>query len=555
MKRILSTCLVAASAALSAQIYTAQSFEGTNLPADWESYYDDALSDTRTVYFGDDAGTACAGVQAAAVNVYGSSSNNWYLVYTAPAGVSNNTPVSFSFKYLAAAYGTNSNVAGTFDFEYSVDNGATWASALPAPIAINAATGGSIPCTQVSGVIPAAAFTGLASSIQPKFRFHASSSSGADYYQGFDDVSISQTLSCNVPSNVSAVATGVNTGTATWTAPSAAPANGYEIYYSNSAITPPATTAGNATVAAGTTTYSLTGLSQGTTYHVFVRSLCSATDKSPYIGTGTFTTACDSYNAPYLNTFDNGASVCWTFASGMTNGQPTSMNNPYWHPIGFLGTGTDDSYSMNLYDTHRVGWMISPTFNLQPTTASYKVEFDYGITEFYSDTPSAMGSDDTVQLMMSTNGGAIWTSIQTWDVNSNVPATSTHFSYILPNGTPVNNLKFAVVGNDGTVNDTEDYEFYVDNFAVNQVTNLATAEVNGKAKDPEVYPNPFNEELGITHGENVKSVEIFDAAGRLVKSLSGRTERIATSDLKSGLYFIKIVHKDGSSFSTKAIKK
>lgn len=555
MKKILSSCFVAASALLSAQIFVpAESFEGTALPTGWTSYRDAALTTTRIPGFNTSAGPACVGAKAVTVNVYGSTFNNWYLVYTAAAGTSNNTAVNFSFKYLAKAYDGTSNVSGSINFEYSVDNGVTWVSALPAPVAITAGAGGSLPCTQVTGTIPAAAFTNLASNITPKFRLYANSSAGADYYQGFDDVSITQQVNCAPPTGITAAPTGPTTATVNWTAPAAPPANGYEIYYSTSSTAPTNTTPGQVTAAAGSTSYNLTGLTPNTTHYVYVRSKCSGTDYSPYIYAGSFATPCVASNAPYINNFDNSLGDCWKVASGLSNGQPTGTST-YWTLNGFLGVGSNDSMSMNLYSTGRVGWLISPIFDLQPNTGSYKVEFDYAVTEWDATTPSAMGSDDTVELMMSTNGGSSWTSVHTFNAASNIQNTSTHFTYTIPSGTPLNNLKFAFVGNDGTVDDNEDYDFFIDNFAVNQAINLATHEVNGKAKMAEVYPNPFGEQLGIADAKNVKSVEIFDAAGRMVKSVATPGEMISTNDLKSGLYFIKVNHKDGSASSAKAIKK
>jgi hypothetical protein len=110
-------------------------------------------------------------------------------------------------------------------------------------------------------------------------------------------------ITCFAPTGLTAVPD-ITTATLSWSAAAPAPGNGYEYYYSTSATAPTSATAASGSVAAGVTTASLSALSPSTTYYVYVRSICSATDKSGWSAATIFTTRCTARNLPYLQYFD-----------------------------------------------------------------------------------------------------------------------------------------------------------------------------------------------------------------------------------------------------------
>ncbi|MHA3788735.1 Ig-like domain-containing protein [Flavobacterium hauense] len=85
-------------------------------------------------------------------------------------------------------------------------------------------------------------------------------------------------VSCKSPLNITAVSTMAG-GNFSWTAPTPAPASGYEYYITSSATPPTETTTPTGTVAAGTTTLSLTNLVAGQSYYFWLRTNCGGTDK------------------------------------------------------------------------------------------------------------------------------------------------------------------------------------------------------------------------------------------------------------------------------------
>ena len=101
-----------------------------------------------------------------------------------------------------------------------------------------------------------------------------------------DQVQVMQAPTCFVPallppSNISPAG-----ATISWTPPATAPAQGYEYYYSTVNTAPIATTVGTSTMAS---TANIGPLVAGTTYYWWVRSVCSASDKTAWVAGDPFT--------------------------------------------------------------------------------------------------------------------------------------------------------------------------------------------------------------------------------------------------------------------------
>ena len=77
-----------------------------------------------------------------------------------------------------------------------------------------------------------------------------------------------------------------------------------------------------------------------------------------------------------------------------------------------------------------------------------------------------------------------------------------------------------------------------------------------KTTDTYIYPNPAQDMWHFQHYENITDWEIFDAFGKkITMSMSNNSlPAIDCSGLHSGLYFIKIIHRNGK-VSTQSIVK
>lgn len=95
---------------------------------------------------------------------------------------------------------------------------------------------------------------------------------------------------CMAPVAVTLSAITAYTATASWTAPTPVPANGYEYYVSTSSTAPTTATVASGTIPAGATTALIPGLVSGTLHYLWIRSICSGTDKSGWSNVASFTT-------------------------------------------------------------------------------------------------------------------------------------------------------------------------------------------------------------------------------------------------------------------------
>ena len=222
---------------------------------------------------------------------------------------------------------------------------------------------------------------------------------------------------------------------------------------------------GSGTVISGVTTnpYTLSGLSQGTDYDFYVQADCGGGDTSVWSGPGTFSTACGIITPDYSQDFTSFLPNCWDENTGPVSGPTGTSGSSLWTSDGFANNGSSGSARVNLYTNTHNEWLLSPHFDLSGD--SYELNFDVAVTAYSGTSASAMGSDDQVQLLISTDGGNNWSNLMTWDVNNTPSNTGDNLTIDLSayNQTDV---QFAFWASDGSVNDAEDYNFYVDNFIV-----------------------------------------------------------------------------------------
>jgi len=71
----------------------------------------------------------------------------------------------------------------------------------------------------------------------------------------------------------------------------------------------------------------------------------------------------------------------------------------------------------------------------------------------------------------------------------------------------------------------------------------------------EVYPNPANDIIYVK-GDNIQYVEIYNTVGsRVISKNVIDSESINIADLTSGIYFVRIVDKQGNTTTTKIVKR
>ena len=152
----------------------------------------------------------------------------------------------------------------------------------------------------------------------------------------------------------------------------------------------------------------------------------------------------------------------WSEASGTFVDGPSGTSSS-WTNDDWLNTAGDTAAKVNLYFSGSNHWLISPDFDL--SAGNYFLNLDAGVTAWNGTGTSAMGSDDQVDLLLSPDAGVSWTSLYTWNASNTPSNLGTALPTIdLSPFTGV--VRFAILASDGTVNDTEDYDFFIDNFSI-----------------------------------------------------------------------------------------
>ncbi|MDR2237596.1 MAG: T9SS type A sorting domain-containing protein [Chryseobacterium sp.] len=337
---------------------------------------------------------------------------------------------------------------------------------------------------------------------------------------------------CWAPSGINITGITTNAATVNWTAPTNVPANGYDIYYSTSNTAPDASTQPDLTGITGLSA-ALPPLQPSTSYFVWVRSVCSPTDKSNWSSVTSFATQCDALPGAYFEGFEgyqgvlNGNAgvlpVCWTNL-GTNNGGHISNSTTI--------TGNNTLYMWT--SGARVAYVALPAMSTLQS-GSYRLKFDAKASV------TAGGILQIGYLDTSNN----FVELTTFSVTST--GTVYPFSYdipVLPAGVTQLALK-----NPGT----PERSLSIDNVSYEPKT-LGTSEV--AKKDPlKIYPNPFSDVIGISEMEKVKSISVIDVSGRMIRTIENISSEINLSDLKTGLYILKVQYKDGTNSSHKIIKK
>jgi hypothetical protein len=369
-------------------------------------------------------------------------------------------------------------------------------------------------------------------------------------------VNVGAAPSCLAPGGLSVTGVGSDSAILSWVAPVSTVGVGYEYYVTTSSAAPSSTVTPTGLVGSSALTTPLNGLSPITGYHVWVRSVCTTTAKSDWSASATFTTLCGVVTPNFTFDFASGVNTCWVNADSGTPATTPSGNYSNWYESGFLNNGYTGAMKVNLYTssffpTTFDSWLITPVFNL--SAGGYRVKFDYGLTQYGDTTAGNLGSDDVVQFVISQDGGITWTVLQTWDAASAVSNNGTQYTFDLANYLGAN-TKFGFYATNGSVADSNDVDFSIDNFVIESV-NLSTSEAAQVKNNIKAYPNPFADVLNISDVKNVKSILVLDIAGRLVKTIEKPNSALQLGDLKSGMYVVVLNMNDGSKQTIKAIKK
>ncbi|NRR92348.1 T9SS type A sorting domain-containing protein [Winogradskyella undariae] len=232
-----------------AQIFIDENLD-SGFPSEWTqvSYFTSAT-----------AAYLCEGTGNIADNMFSSASNDGSFTSPNYVGISNGTDTLVEFEWLARPYLTNA-VDYIMYVEYSTNDGTDWN--LISSFAVTETTA----CTTYSEVIPA---VNLISGSDFKFRIRGEWQSGDSYFY-LDNIYLSQTISCPQPSGLLASNITLDTVDLSWVAGGSETDWTYEY-----GISPYTQGDGGITGSLTSPVLSLSGLTAGESYDIYVQANCS----------------------------------------------------------------------------------------------------------------------------------------------------------------------------------------------------------------------------------------------------------------------------------------
>ena len=260
--------------------------------------------------------------------------------------------------------------------------------------------------------------------------------------------------------------------------------------------------------------------------------------------------------APGASVNDTGTpSTATSFNPTYTFGGFTSIKN-------LATSGTNNAIFMNLQTGYGAG--VQPATPVDVTSYSY-INFDYFVPvdetpgangdAFYFDLLSANPTKESFYEIRATGvtgvgaGAAVPTDVTM--VKGSWQTVSVPIATFTTKGFDKTNFFQFKLGADSNINTSA---VYFDNIYFSTVkATLGVSDIQKNENRLQVYPNPVNAGSDIMITGAVKSVQVYNMNGQLVKTSA--TQSVNSQGLTKGVYLIKATDNNGSVQTTKLIVK
>jgi len=288
-------------------------------------------------------------------------------------------------------------------------------------------------------------------------------------------------------------------------------------------------------------------------YDLYVRADCGATT-SAWVGPFTFYNYCielveESIYEGIYEEFENGfIPYCWAESNqGTPATKIGNYGNSVWEAVDFAN---NSSYSLgakiNISGTDVNDWLVLPPMRggmwVKDVLYEYlTLDFYIALTQNNTTETAVLGSDDQVQLVISTDLGETWTILRTWNSNSTISNTG-EYIYIEYEDWELFEKVFLVAfwASSGTVNDSEDIDFFIDHiFALSPVTGAVS---DLKSKGFTYYPNPSENTINLSAKETINQVTLYNSLGQKVKQVGINilNHQLDISELPEAIYYMQV---------------
>jgi hypothetical protein len=393
-------------------------------------------------------------------NTDASGSGN-YMHTTSLAGAAGSTawldlPVfdlsSLSQPFLTFKYHMYGALTGTLAIEGSTNGGASWT--------ILDSISGQQQTTASSAWLLRAIDLSSVSSSTTHIRYRAVGTGGYGDI-AIDEILVDEAPACTPPTNVSISNIRGFEATLSWSS------NDTVFQYE---FGPTGFSQGsNTTTVTSTNTETLGNLNDETFYDVYLRVDCSAqaNGTSDWLGPYTFRT----HKMPDWQEDFSGGFVPdsrWTQATG-TIGNPTTLNGTWssWFEDGWLNNGTTGAARCAVYSSTASlnEWFFTKTIDLG-NGGNYELVFDAAITSNGSSAPGAMGADDVLKIVISTDNGQSWSdanTLLTLDANSGLNNSGSSITHNISAYSGLVKFGFYL---ESTTSSGAGFDFFLDNIGV-----------------------------------------------------------------------------------------
>ena len=222
-------------------------------------------------------------------------------------------------------------------------------------------------------------------------------------------VLLGNSIACAAPTELSVEGVTSTSATLFWSGS----ANGYHIYYKAASDTGWSVIEN---VTADTAGYPLGNLTPSTNYTWSVAAVCDDGTIMNSEATGSFTTGCGAFTAPFSQNFDASASLpqCWEryngWASDVFAGGGLSSTTGGWGFYNTMVFGANHP-RLNICNATCNRWLVTPAIDLSALTNPV-LTFDLALTTWNGTSAITVGNqpDDKFMVIVSTDDGATWSA-------------------------------------------------------------------------------------------------------------------------------------------------
>lgn len=325
-----------------------------------------------------------------------------------------------------------------------------------------------------------------------------------------------------------------------------------EIEYGNSGFIP----TGTPTVSNIDWIFMKENMPQSQYIDFYIRKNCGS-ENSAWAGPYTFYNYCQDFlfgNMELNEYFETDfIPTCWSEAD---SGAPISgiqgIGNSNWEQSILPYDEGNDGAKIFLNGTDTHDWLVLPLMQglglLKSDSYGYgslDISFQLALTQHNSTLGSTLGTDDKLQLVYSTNSGQSWILIEEW--NQNTPISNTgqfcNITITVNEGSELALTPFLIAfwASSGSYDDVSEMDLFIDNLWVSvPITGNVSDSLNKTGIA--LYPNPTTNEIIIHSQQLIKSIQLTDIKGNLLKQVTTYSDRekLNLSDFPSGIYIVQI---------------